>query len=86
MKNNFRLFFLRHRVGYMSKVGETSSETRKYKATRLTEGTEYAFRVAAENTIGVGAFATIDKPVKADVPFGQFISSLVSMYFVPTKF
>jgi len=53
-----------------TKVGETSSETRKYKATRLTEGTEYAFRVAAENSIGVGEFATIDKPVKADVSFG----------------
>lgn len=55
-----------------TKIGETSSETLKYKATRLTEGTEYAFRVAAENAIGVGEFATIDKPVKADVPFGQF--------------
>ena len=54
-----------------TKVGETSSETRKYKATRLTEGTEYAFRVAAENSIGVGEFATIDKPVKADVSFGE---------------
>ena len=54
-----------------TKIGQTSSETLKYKATRLTEGTEYAFRVAAENAIGVGEFATIDKPVKADVPFGQ---------------
>ena len=54
-----------------SKVGETSCETLKYRATRLTEGSEYTFRVAAENMIGVGEFATIDKPVKADVPFGQ---------------
>jgi len=61
-----------------TKVGETSSETRKYKATRLTEGTEYAFRVAAENSIGVGEFATIDKPVTADVPFGQSLSSFCS--------
>jgi len=65
-----------------TKIGETSSETLKYKATRLTEGTEYAFRVAAENSIGVGEFATIDKPVKADVPFGQFyIHIFVSLLF-----
>jgi len=71
-----------------TKVGETSSETRKYKATRLTEGTEYAFRVAAENSIGVGEFATIDKPVKADVPFGQSTSCFVSLliFFVITFF
>jgi len=54
-----------------TRVGETSSETWKYKATRLTEGTEYTFRVAAENAVGVGEFATTDKAVKADVPFGQ---------------
>ena len=65
-----------------TKIGETSSETLKYKATRLTEGTEYAFRVAAENSIGVGEFATIDKPVKADVPFGQFCIHRSTFCFV----
>ena len=54
-----------------TRVGTTSSETLRYKATRLTEGSEYTFRVAAENSIGVGEFATTDKAVKADVPFGQ---------------
>ncbi len=53
-----------------SKVGETSSQSLKFRATRLTEGTDYQFRVAAENSIGVGEFVTLDQSVKAKVPFG----------------
>ena len=55
-----------------TKIGETSSETQKFKATRLAEGTEYQFRVAAENLVGLGAYATLDQSVKASLPFGEF--------------
>jgi hypothetical protein len=54
-----------------TKIGETSSETHKFKATRLTEGTDYQFRVAAENTIGLGPYVTLDQSVKASLPFGE---------------
>jgi len=54
-----------------SKIGDASSESLRYRATRLTEGTEYQFRVAAENTIGLGPFVTLDEAVKASLPFGN---------------
>ena len=38
--------------------------------TRLFEGTEYKFRVAAENFVGTGDFVELDKPVTAKLPFG----------------
>lgn len=64
-----------------TKAGETSSEMKKFKATRLSEGTVYYFRVAAENSIGVGAFAALDDGAKATLPFGTQRHLFISCNF-----
>jgi len=42
----------------------------------LVEGQAYSFRVAAENSCGVGEFAEMQKPVSPGSQFGQSVSSL----------
>ncbi len=41
----------------------------------LTEGQSYNYRVAAENEVGIGAFAELPKPVTAKSEFGKKILS-----------
>ena len=50
-----------------TKVDQTKSL--ELTASKLTEGTEYVFRVAAQNAVGVGDFVELQKGV---VPKGQF--------------
>ncbi|ESO99758.1 hypothetical protein LOTGIDRAFT_141638 [Lottia gigantea] len=53
-----------------SKADKIDADQTVYTAKNLTEGSEYFFRVAAENKAGVGPFLEMDKPVKAKSPFG----------------
>ncbi len=41
------------------------------QVTKLFEGSEYDFRVAAENKIGVSDFVQTSEPVRAKMPFGE---------------
>lgn len=41
------------------------------QVTKLFEGNQYEFRVAAENKIGVSDFTQTSEPVTAKMPFGQ---------------
>ncbi len=50
-------------------MGEVGADTCRYKATKLREGSEYYFRVAAINSIGTGPFGTMDDSVTAKLPF-----------------
>jgi hypothetical protein len=51
-------------------AGRTDANTFYLKATKLTEGCNYEFKVAAENDIGQSDWATLEKPVKAKLAFG----------------
>lgn len=44
-----------------------------YEVTGLTEGTEYKFRVSAENAYGQSAPLECEKPIIAKNPFSMFI-------------
>jgi len=50
-----------------SKVDTT--ESLEFTVPKLVEGTEYVFRVAAQNAVGVGEFVELQKGV---TPKGQF--------------
>lgn len=63
-----------------TRAGETSSENLRYKATKLTEGSEYFFRVAAENSIGIGPFVTLEDGTKATVPFSKLLLFIGGFY------
>ncbi len=52
-------------------VGDTNAETLTIKATKLTEGHTYHFRVVAENTIGVSDPCQTQEPITAKLPFGK---------------
>ena len=50
-----------------TKVEDTKSL--ELTASKLTQGTEYLFRVAAQNAVGIGDFTELQKPA---VPKGEF--------------
>ena len=52
-------------------VGETDAKTLTIKATKLTEGHQYLFRVVAENVVGVSDPCETSDPITAKLPFGK---------------
>jgi len=51
-------------------AGRVGGSTLKGKVGKLFEGSEYMFRVAAENAIGQGEFTQLKNSVTAKLPFG----------------
>ena len=62
--------------GIVSDAGDTSADTTQLKVIKLLEGTDYMFRVAAENEIGEGKQASLAEPVTTCLPFGKLHSQL----------
>ena len=56
--------------GLVSKVRATETE---YKASNLTQGNAYLFKVSAENQIGVGPSLELNHPVISKLPYGLSI-------------
>lgn len=52
-------------------AGFVDSTVLRHKLMRLKEGAEYVFRVSAENKIGLGDPAILEKPVVCKLPFGE---------------
>jgi len=52
-----------------TKVDDTKSL--ELTASSLTQGTEYLFRVAAQNAVGIGDFAELKKPAVPKSEFGK---------------
>ena len=53
-----------------TKVDDTQSL--ELTASKLTQGTEYLFRVAAQNAVGVSEFVELQKPAVPKAEFGQY--------------
>ena len=54
-----------------SNAGTTEADDLTLKVTKLYEGSQYLFKVYAENDIGCSQPASLDEPVEAKLPFGE---------------
>jgi len=52
-------------------VARTSAETTRATATKLWEGCDYYFRVAAENAVGQSDYVELSKAIAAKPPYSQ---------------
>lgn len=54
------------------KADTTDGQTLTLKVPKLVEGSEYMFKVNAENEVGTSEWASLTEPVKARLPFGMY--------------
>ena len=65
-------------------AGEVDSSTRSFKVGKLFEGTDYVFRVSAQNKIGYGEPVELSQAITAKLPYGEcdFYLQSLSIFFV----
>ena len=56
------------------------SDETEFKVTKLYEGNEYQFLVKAENKIGMSQAASLEKAVKAKLPYGNKVYLIALWY------
>ena len=66
-----------------TKVDETQSL--ELTASKLTQGTEYLFRVAAQNAVGVSEFVELQKPAVPKAEFGKRTRKLLFTFRLPFR-
>jgi Fibronectin type III domain len=59
-------------------VTKTSPEATRATVTKLWEGCDYLFRVAAENSVGLSDYVELERSVSAKAPFCK--SSQISLF------
>lgn len=60
----------------------SSSKKRSHMAKYLMEGTQYLFRVAAENQYGRGPYVETLKPIKAIDPLRKYFLVILFVFFI----
>ena len=60
-------------------AGRCDANTFYFKVTKLIEGNEYEFQVAAENDVGQSDWANLGKSVKAKLGFGNRANSFTRL-------
>lgn len=58
-------------LGQWVTAGTVSPSEHSFKSSKLFQGNSYLFRVRAENRMGAGLPAELEKPVVAELPFGK---------------
>jgi len=56
-------------------VAKINPESTRATVTKLWEGCEYLFRVAAENSVGLSDYVELDRAVSAKAPFCECTSA-----------
>ena len=65
-------------------VARTTAETTRATATKLWEGCDYLFRVAAENAVGQSDYVELGKAIAAKPPYSQYNSLTHSLTYLLT--
>ena len=61
-------------------TGNIGPDRCEYNASRLFEGNEYFFRVAAENVVGTSDFVELDTPVVPKLPYSKFYHNTTAWF------
>ena len=65
-----------------SDAGTCGADTLKSVVSKLSEGNDYFFRVAAQNKIGTSDFTELPEAVTAKLPFGKWLYKKYNLHLI----